>query len=250
MDSGSWNPGLWEVDAATGAPKNIDIGMLSSFLIDAAASPDGTHIVYSTTLGLGMGSDTWLMNSDGSHVVHLFRNEGGAQSIAGLFVWSPDGTMIAYDHLSDSPIPFLPAGLWVMNDQGSQQHHLTEVDGGHGYAPVWSPDGRRIAFVERTNVGDPVADTNPQSLQSAIAVVDITTGQSWVVASSAQTGVQINTNPAWSPDGSSITFIAFNPINHVLGGTPRYWSARVTNPQARPSVGALTPALTHVVATG
>src|SRR5579863_1398861 len=106
MDSNGWNPGLWIVDAATGAITNIDINMPSAFLVDAAPSPDGSRIVYSTSAGLGLGSDTWMMNSDGSHISHLFNIPGGARSIVGMFAWSPDGSTIAYERLSDSPTPF------------------------------------------------------------------------------------------------------------------------------------------------
>ena len=85
MDGNNWNPGLWVVDAATGAHRNIDIHMPSAYLVDAVASPDATHIIYSTSAGLGMGSDTWLMNSNGSGITHLFSNPSGAvgASLAG-----------------------------------------------------------------------------------------------------------------------------------------------------------------------
>src|SRR5438270_10025382 len=118
-----------------------------------------------------MSSDIWMMNSDGSGQTHLFHTGSGVQSIAGLFAWSPDGKTIAYERLSDSPTPFLPAGLWIMNTNGGQQYRLAGADGGHGYAPVWSPDSHKIAFVVRTNVGNRLADLQMQSLQSAVAIV-------------------------------------------------------------------------------
>lgn len=263
MDGNAWNPGLWEVNAATGAHQNINIRVPSAYLVDAAASPDGWHIVYSTSAGLGMGSDTWLLdldvgpdtqqwshytNASVTQITHLFSTATGAQSIAGLFAWSPDGKTIAYEQLSDSPVPFLNAGLWVMDSHGGNQRRLADADGGHGYTLAWSPDGRKIAFVIRTNLKDRLADINPQSLQTAIAVVDLATNRSWVIASSVQTGMQINIHPQWIADGTSITFTAMNAVNQAPGGTPRYWSARVVGPTEKPSVSPLTPVMSQVVA--
>ena len=250
QDSNGWNPGLWIVDAATGAISNIDIHMPSAFLVDAIPSPDGSHILYSTSKGLGLGSDTWIMSRDGSNTTHLFALPGGARSIAGMFAWSPDGTKIAYERLSDSSTPFLPAGLWLMNTNGMQQRYLADTDGGHGFALSWSPDNRRIAYVMRTNVGDRSANFSAQSLQSAIAVVDISTGHSWTVASQAQTGKQISSNAIWTAGGSKLTFTAYDPFNLALGGTPRYWSAQVGEQLSRPSVTPLTSSLLSIVAIG
>ena len=250
QDSNGWNPGLWVVDAATGAISNIDIHMPSAFLVDAAPSPNGSRIVYSISLGLGLGSDAWMINRDGSHITHLFAMPGGARSIAGMFAWSPDGTKIAYERLSDSPTPFLPAGLWLMNTNGMQQRYLADTDGGHGFALSWSPDSNRIAYVLRTNVGDRSANFSAQSLQSAIAVVDITTGHSWTVASQAQTGKQISSNAVWTAGGNKLTFTSYNPFNLVLGGTPRYWSAQVGDQSSQPSVIPLTSSLMSIAAIG
>ena len=244
-----WNPGLWIVDAATNTHINIDIHVPSAYLIDAAASPDNSHIIYSTTLGLGMGSDAWLMNRDGSARTHLLSSTG-AQSILGLFTWSPDGSQIAYERLSDSATPFLNAGLWVMNSRGGQTRYLVDTDGGHGFMPVWSPDSRKIAFIARTNTTDRRADQQAQALQCTIGVVDVQSNQSWHIVSAQQTGMQQNIHPVWTTDSASITFTALNPINTVIGGTPRYWSARVAGPTIRPAATQLTPALSRVVAIG
>ncbi len=245
-----WNPGLWIVNAATGSHININISMPSAFLVDAAPSPDGTRIVYSTSEGLGLGSDTWLMNSNGGNQRHLFHLAGGTQSIAGLFAWSPDGTEIAYERISDSPVPFLPAGLWVMNSVGSGQRFLTQADGGHGYAPLWSPDGTRIAFVERTNLTDQQADESAQELQCGIAVADVASGRSWLVASPQQTNMQININPTWAASSTSITFTSFSPMNTLIGATPHYWSAAVMSATMRPAVRSLAAPQLRVFAAG
>jgi Tol biopolymer transport system component len=250
LNNGVWNPGLWEVNAATSTFTNINIHMPSAFLVDAAASPDGSRIIYSTSSGLGMGSDTWLMSSNGSNISHLFTTSGGGESIAAMFTWSPDGHSIAYQMLADSPTPFLPAGLWLMNTQGGQQRLLAETDGGHGYKLSWSPDSSKIAYIARTNISNSQANLQAQALQCAVAVVTVATAHSELVASPSQTGMQLNYAPTWSTDSSSITFIASNPANLMLGGSPRYWSANLTSSQMKPSLAPLTPEIPHVVAVG
>lgn len=269
MDANGWNPGLWEVDAYTGAHRNIDIAVPSAYLIDAAPSPDGSRIIYSTTAGLGLGSSTYIMNSDGSGRTMLLHMPGGAQSITALFAWSPDGASVAYEQLSDSPVPFLPAGLWVMHiGTGAlspsiattlHPQRLADTDGGHGYAPVWSPDSSSIAFVLRTNPSDPHANEQVQALQTAIAVVNVANHRSEIVASPKQTGVQLNLNPSWSSDSANITFIAFNPLNLAIGGTPRYWLAQNVEaafehaqlgPQPQVSLTPLTAPMAHIAAAG
>ncbi len=247
-DSSGWYPGLWIVDATSGNYKNIDIGVPSADLVDAAPAPDGSRIVYSITSGLGLGSDAFLMNSDGSKRTHIFSAPGGAQSVAGLFTWSPDGSRIAYERLSDSSTPFLPASLWVMDSLGLQQQRLADVDGGHGYPLAWSPDGSKIAFVARINVHDHLADMLAQSLQSAIGVVTLASHRSWLVASVMQTGRQLNINPSWTWNSSSITFTALDAINRVVGGSPQYWStgAISNGPQIR--IRPITSVIPHFIA--
>lgn len=246
----SWNPGLWEINAATGAHSEINIHMPSAFLIDAIGSPDGKQVIYSTSAGLSAGSDIWTVGSDGRNQARLLSIPAGEQSIAGQFTWSPDGQTIAYERLADSPTPFLTAGIWTMDSHGGHQRYLAQADGGHGFALNWSPNGQKIAFVARANPNEHQADQQVQALQSAVEVVNVHTGHVQTIAGLAQTGMQINAVPAWSADSSQITFAAYNPLNPAIGGSPRYWSAPIDTHQAHPAITPLSPPLMHVIALG
>lgn len=248
MNDGDWNPGLWRVDAATGEHTNLTLAMPSAFVVDATVSPDGKTILYSTTEGIGTGSTIWSIDSNGENQRRLLQLDDEAQSIAGQFTWSPDGRSVAYQRLTDSPTPFLAAGIWVMDSQGGQQHYLAQGDGGHGFAMNWSPDGRSLAYVARTNLQENLANLRLQSLKSAVEIVNVSTGQKHMLAGPVQTGMQINVNPKWDADGSHITFTAFNPLNPAIGGTPGYWSAEVNSSGISPSATRLTSPLSHVVA--
>jgi len=250
LNTADWNPGLWVGNAALGTFMNINLHLPSTFLVDATVSPDGLCIVYSTSRGMGLGSDIWSIDARGHHQAHLLHLSNSGQSVAGMFTWSPDGQHLAYERLDDSPTPFLPAGLWIMDRQGSNQRLLAQADGGHGFALHWSPDSKKIAFVARINSATPAADQSTQALQSAIKVVDVASGHVWPVASPAQTGVQINASPAWSANSQQITFAAFNPLNPELGGTVRYWCVQARPAGIHPSVVAVSPAIEHVIAPG
>jgi Tol biopolymer transport system component len=151
---------------------------------EPAFSPDGSQIVYSAAPRNGY-SDLWVMNADGSdkhrltHTdgndgnpryspdgkrivfqrVHAYRNDisvaivnaGGSRlrdltrrphdRFSGWPDFSPDGTKIVYASFHHNR-----AGIWLMNADGSNQHQLTPPSATFDFSPVFSPNGKRIAF--------------------------------------------------------------------------------------------------------
>jgi TolB protein len=71
------------------------------------------------------------MDADGSNQINLTNGSGGG------YVWSPDGSKIAFGSESD---------IWVMNADGSNKINLTNKPGVY-WETEWSPDGSKIAFV-------------------------------------------------------------------------------------------------------
>jgi Tol biopolymer transport system component len=149
---------------------------------DAEWSPDGRRIVYrDSRRGINVDDEIYLMNADGSdqrNVSSHPANDWGP-------TWSPDGTRIAfnsdraggmalvlidpdggnaqvvsgeqwieYPDWSPDGSRFVamgrPAGsgdyeIYVINADGTEPLRLTDSPGHDGW-PVWSPDGRLIAF--------------------------------------------------------------------------------------------------------
>jgi len=106
---------------------------------------------------------------------------------------SPDGARIVYtrrfvNKLEDK----WDTGLWLMDADGSRQRFLTK-----GAEAVWSPDGKRIAYV---------AEGEPKGSQVFVRWIDLDGPPTQVT--------RVEEAPAdlgWSPDGSRIGFSMFVP---------------------------------------
>ena len=127
-------------------------------------------------------------------------------SLGAIPSWSPDGTLIAFNLISN---PFV--GLRVARLDGSPAERV----GAPRYAlhPTWSPDGQRIAF---GCIFDDI-------LQEICVINRDGTGLLRLTNDAA-----VDINPAWSPDGSTIAF-----------ATNRFTSGRI-------DIALLTPAGTDL----
>ena len=173
-------------------------------------SPDSASIVYSTCKyyqdphnvalsGRNTSSyryDISVVNVDGTENMSLTESE----SVDILPVWSPDGTQIAFvsdRDLGNSRI----AGrlvIYTVATGESRDVPLTIGDRVGPVPPVWSPDGRRIAFVAHE---EREIDHFGRSITRDVYAVGID--------GSGLTKVwKAYNRPAWSPDGSRIALLA------------------------------------------
>jgi len=123
-----------------------------------------------------------------STVLHV----GDGCGCVGSPAWSPDGSEIAYLHGSFYNQQFDPeppsAAPAVMNADGSVRHDLS-VTSRANEGPVWSPDGKQLAYGETSS-------TSPFPELIAVANAD----------GSGAHQIGPGDDPSWSPDGSKIAF--------------------------------------------
>ena len=229
-------------------------------------SPDGAKLAFLRALKSGEPRQAWVMNADGGEARQLTNAAKGVQD----FAWSPDGSRIVYC-ADTEPAAGAAAGsqtegprvvevnrLRYRHDlqgwRGDAHYHLFTVDLESGalrqaqgeatqitrgdwddYGPVWSPDGRKIAFISGRR-----DDRDTRALTEAY-VVDAQGGQA---AECWSEGLSSVGAVAWSPDSQRLVAVASeDPAGMVLwqgwlyvlepGQEPR----RITGDDHRPVLG-------------
>ena len=180
------------------------------------ASPDGTKVAYMSSMAgqrqvfvsnLATGEVTLVSSSDSDTA----GNDDSVDKIA----FSPDGHKVAF--VSDASNLVLgdtngAKDVFVKDlDTGAITRVSTDSAGGQintwSQKPVFSPDGTKIAFeTPASNLG--YVDTNGSS---DLFVKDLATGTLTLVSNNAAGSAFGNGsfNPAFSPDGTRIVFMAF-----------------------------------------
>jgi Tol biopolymer transport system component len=201
---------IYRVTASDGAIVQLPV---PDDVYDLAFSPDEQRILYATSRGLGFGSELWIANVEG-HAPQLVLADPA--NILAFARWSPNGQGIAYLRLPDSTVPFPMGEVWVMDGAGQNPVFLSLADAGRGFAPAWSPDGARLAFIGRENPNDLLAEQDYGALVSNIYLAELSTGSVSKLTTFTQTLVE---QPVWSPDGTTVAFSA------IANGQRKLWLA-------------------------
>jgi Tol biopolymer transport system component len=204
--------------------------------VDVAApswSPDGSRIAFST------GTSLFLLTVADCSIERVRPAREGLR--VDWADWSPDGTSFAFIGSSDTDTE----AVFVMRADGSGVRRVAEP--ASALFPVWSPDGRTIAFVDdRFDKSSGTEDRNVWLVDAdGTSLRRVTKGTwhgsvgwspdgEWLVTDSGSAVVRVrpdgsertvvvggdHPSPDWSPDGKTLVMqgLSFAP---ATGGAPR-----------------------------
>jgi serine/threonine-protein kinase len=138
-----------------------------------AWSPDGKRLVFLRN------NQLFIMDANGQNQRKLNND------LVGFVSWNP-GSLIVYSYANAGG-----HGLRTLNPDNGQVKDLSAVGAGDFDFPLWSPDGKKLAFVKGRDDARAVYTSN---LDGSGAVRFSPTGQT-------------ATNPAWSPDGQHLAYL-------------------------------------------
>jgi hypothetical protein len=154
----------------------------------ASWHPDGSQIAYQSNR---FGQfEVLKINVDGTGETRLTFHPAEDS----LPTWSPDGTVIAFSSRREDPA----ADIHLMNPDGTNIRRIFGVPGVEDSWPSWSPDGTMIAFHSRRD--DPEGEEIYRMNVDGSNVVRLTFN------ADPPGGPDSDIFPAWSPDGSRITW--------------------------------------------
>ena len=205
----SWSPrgdkiaydGLY---AAVGPPCEHDCALWGVLILDSdgsglkqiapngrapAWSPDGRRLAYESDVDIynNYGGGVTITRLDGSGSVHLnaFNPSGDVGP-----VWAPNGDELAFQA---SRAEGFPSSIYVVRPDGRRKRRLAL-----GHNPTWSPDGRRLAFIDHYK----------------LFTIDRDGGRKRRVSRQGEFVI----GEAWSPRGAMLAYVA--GTRHRNGGLP------------------------------
>ncbi len=171
---------LWVLNRNTGKRQKVH----SSGVQEANISRNGKWVVFQGSLGL------YKMRSDGSGQEPLTGpgspNPDWKYTVFGN--WSPDGSKILFDVNAG-----VPRGVSIMDSNGANAHVIIP----YGVEPRWSPDGRRIIYINWDT-------TQASGKQRQIYIAD-STGNNPQKITDLNHSENLD-DPGFSPDGKKIVF--------------------------------------------
>ncbi|MEZ4899401.1 MAG: PDZ domain-containing protein [Saprospiraceae bacterium] len=165
-------------DLSVEMPRSVDV---SGRIENGTASPEGKRIIFEAR------GELFNVPVKEGYTINLTRSSGAFDRDP---AWSPDGKQVAF--WSDRSGEF---EIWLQDPDGkSPARQLSKRGKGYGYHLFWSPDSKKMAFIDETNT---------------IFIIDAASGATttagnhyWNVGHGGRPGYEIS----WSPDSRWIAF--------------------------------------------
>jgi len=122
---------------AKGGPLAVDELFYTRTIAGPSWSPDGREIVFTTNLAGRL--NLWKVPADGGWPIQLSQSDDRQSSAS----WSPNGQWIAYEQDYGGGEYY---DLFAIPASGGAPSNLTNTKDVSETGPLWSPDGRSIAF--------------------------------------------------------------------------------------------------------
>lgn len=154
----------------------------------------------------------WVMNASGGDRRQI--TDSAAYTPAGESgpAWSPDGRLLAYVNWAGVTND-TGCRIWVVDADGSNNHRVNVLGSSESVlgTPAWSPDGRRIAFVNLMNIHVGY----PEKAWEAVFSYDLGTGETTQIYSA--TKGDVIEGMTWSASGLKIEFSVDNSSAVQIG---------------------------------
>ena len=209
-------------------------------------TPDGTSVAFLTS----EGSDAiqmiglWIMDEGGTNTRRLtYKNSHDYD-----FSFSPDGDRLVYASKGSQPDASDWMGIYIVEIHNGETVTLKSQAGYLGN-PVWSPDGKWIAYKASDRDSDAYdlyviddSGSDPRKINGNVKISPYVTSLSWAPDSKSLATVCVidgnmdicifpidgtapvrltsssneEKHPSWSPDGRSIAFVSYQIIKSGL----------------------------------
>ncbi len=175
----------------SGIPVQINTEGIDVFYTGLSWSGNGKWIAFNENIIKGIkDKGIYIVSSAGGKPNKIVETNRGRRIINYIISLSPDGEKLAFSSIEDKK-----QYVHSISVDGNNLRQLTDME---AREPVYSPNGKMIAFVEDKNAGTGSGDLG-------LWVVPTHNGTPYLVANAVMA-----CSPVWSPDSEKLAFFEYN----------------------------------------